>query len=78
MAAEDLKFFDLDDLYNLCLAILLSIYMLLGFYSIIFSSRRLGRPGVSKEMRKLFKNKHALYVIALIFIWLVQLLFNYY
>lgn len=52
--------------------------MLMGFYSIIFSCRRLGRPGVSKEMRKLFVKKHALYVIALIIIWLVQLLFNYY
>lgn len=76
--AAQKKFLDLDDLYNLALAICLSIFMLMGFYSIIFSCRRLGRPGVSKEMRKLFIKKHALYVIALIAIWLVQLLFNYY
>ena len=56
----------------------LSIYMLLGFYSIIFSCRRLFRPGVSLEMRKLFFSKYSLYVFALIILWQCQLLINYY
>ena len=52
--------------------------MLLGFYSIIFSCRRLYRPGVSLEVRKLFIFKHTFYVFALIFLWLLQMLINYY
>lgn len=51
--------------------------MLMGFYSIIVALRRLTRPGVSIEMRKLFIKKHALYVFFLIIIWLMQLLVNY-
>ena len=66
------------DLFNLILGLSLSIYMLMGFYSIIYSIRRLMRPGVSFEMRKLFIKKHASYVIFLILIWLLQLLLNYY
>jgi hypothetical protein len=52
--------------------------MLVGFYSIIFAFRRLVRPGVSIEMRKLFFKKHALYVILLIFIWIIMITYNYY
>ena len=56
------------NVFNLELGILLSIYMLIGFYSIIYACRRLVRPGVSIEMKKLFLKKHALYVIVLIVI----------
>jgi len=64
--------------FNLILGVSLSVYMLIGFYSIIYACRRLVRPGVSIEMRKLFLKKHALYVIVLIIIQLIQLLYNYY
>jgi len=69
---------NINDLFNLILAVMVVIYMLLGFYSIIYSYRRLNRPGVSIEMRKLFIKKHALYVVCLIFLWLIQLLYNYF
>ena len=67
-----------SEYYNLLLGLTLSIYMLVGFYSIIFAYRRLVRPGVSIEMRKLFLRKHAIYVIVFIIIWIFMLLFNYY
>ena len=63
--------------FNLVLGVNLSFYMLVGFYSIIFAFRRLVRPGVSIEMRKLFLKKHALYVILLIFIWIMMIISNY-
>ena len=65
-------------LYNILLGINLSLFMLVGFYSIILAYKRLLRPGVSIEMRKLFLKKHALYVLALIVIWIFCLLYNYY
>lgn len=52
--------------------------MLIGFYSIIFSYKRLDRPGVSHQMRRLFLLKHALYVIFVTGLWLIQLINNYY
>jgi len=70
--------FGARNLFNLTLSFNLSIYMLLGFYSIIFSCRRLFRPGVSLEMRKLFFQKYSAYVFALIILWQCQLLVNYY
>ena len=36
------------------------------------------RPGVSTEMRKLFLKKHIIYVLAMIFLQLCNLLTNYY
>lgn len=65
-------------IYDVILAMLLSIYMLFSFYSIIFAFRRLVRPGVSIEMRKLFLKKHAIYVMVFIIIWTFMLLYNYY
>lgn len=59
------------------MGITLSVYMLIGFYSIIFASHRLMRPGVSTEMRKLFLKNYVIYVLALIFLQLCNLLSNY-
>ena len=64
--------------FNLGLGLTLSIYMLIGFYSIIFATRRLMRPGVSIEMRRLFLRKHVVYVLALIFLQLCNLLPDYF
>lgn len=65
-------------MYDMLVGLGLSVYMLIGFYSIIFAFRRLVRPGVSIEMRKLFFKKHAIYVIVFIIIWIFMLLSNYY
>jgi hypothetical protein len=75
---EDKPKHSINELYNLLIGFLLSVYMLVGFYSIIFAYRRLVRPGVSIEMRKLFFKKHASYVFTFIFIWILMLLDNYY
>ena len=56
----------------------MSIYMIIGFYSIIYSWRRLVRPGISAHIRNLFLKKHALYVVANIILNMLQLLLNYY
>lgn len=62
--------FGARNLFNLILSFALSIYMLLGFYSIIYSFRRLDRPGMSRKMRRLFISKHRNYVVALLVLWL--------
>ena len=56
---------------SLVLAIGLSAYILVALYSIIFSLRRLYRPGMSIEIRKLFQRKHTMYVTLFIVIWTV-------
>lgn len=63
---------------NLILAMSLSAYILVALYSMIFSLRRLNRPGVSVEVRKLFIYKHTIYVIVFIIIWTIQLSASYY
>jgi hypothetical protein len=56
----------------------LSAYILVALYSMIFSLRRLNRPGVSVEVRRLFIRKHTIYVIVFIIIWTIQLSASYY
>lgn len=63
---------------SIVLCISLSAYILVALYSIIFSLRRLNRPGVSREVRKLFQRKHTAYVSLFIVIWTVQLSSSYY
>ena len=52
--------------------------MLIAFFSVFYASRRLERPGVSYEVRKMFQKKHLAYVIVFILIWTIQLVQNYY
>ena len=63
---------------SLVLAMCLSAYIIVALYSVIFSIRRLNRPGVSKEVRKLFSRKHTFYVMLFIVIWTLQLMSSYY
>lgn len=62
---------------NLILAITLSAYIIVALYSMIFSIRRLNRPGVGPGVRKLFQKKHSAYVTLFIVIWTIQLSANY-
>lgn len=55
----------------------LSIYIIIALYSMIFSYRRLNRPGVGPGVRKLFQKKHSSYVIIFIVIWTAQLAASY-
>lgn len=64
--------------YNIYMSMSLTIFMMVGFYSIIFAYRRLFRPGVSFQMRRMFLKKHGIYVAMLILIQLCQFLINYY
>jgi len=56
----------------------LSVFMIIGLYSMIFSWRRLSRPGVSSEVRQLFLKKQTTYVLLFIIIWSIQLASSYY
>ena len=48
-------------------------YIMVALYSVIFSNRRLTRPGVSAELRKVFVKKHSHYVYLFTAIWIIQL-----
>jgi hypothetical protein len=63
--------------FNLGIGFTLTCFMLTGFYSIIFAHRRLMRPGVSAEMRKLFFKKHVIYVFVLNMLQMCTLINNY-
>lgn len=56
---------------DLTLALSLSVYILVAVYSMIFSERRLKKPGVSEDVRRRFQNKHTTYVLMFIFIWTI-------
>jgi len=56
---------------NLILAMSLSAYIIVALYSMIFSFRRLNRPGVGPGVRKLFQKKHSAYVILFIAVWTI-------
>lgn len=75
---DDVPAYPASLMYNNIIGLALSVYMMIGFYSIIYAYRRLVRPGVSIEMRKMFFKKHALYVIVFTLIWIIMLLTNYY
>lgn len=65
-------------LYNYCMALSMQCLMIIGIFSLIFSCRRLYKPGISNQMRSLFWKKHFFYVIVLIIIQLNMLLSNFY
>jgi hypothetical protein len=60
------------------MAMLLSVYIVVAIYSVVYSYRRLMRPGVSKEVRTLFFRKHFYYVCVFIFLWTIQQSQNYF
>jgi hypothetical protein len=43
--------------------------MLIAIYSCVYASRRLNRPGISKEIRKHFIRKHFYYVAIFTLVW---------
>jgi formate hydrogenlyase subunit 3/multisubunit Na+/H+ antiporter MnhD subunit len=63
---------------NLVMAMILSIYIVVAIYSVVYSYRRLMRPGVSKEVRQMFFRKHFYYVCIFIFLWTIQQSQNYF
>lgn len=60
------------------MAMMLSIYIVVAIYSVVYSYRRLMRPGVSKEVRSMFFQKHRNYVCIFIVLWTIQQSQNYY
>ena len=66
-----LNFIQLQKRANLVLAIALSLYIVVAIYSIVYSYRRLHRPGVSGAVRNLFLKKHFLYVVIFIVVWMI-------
>lgn len=57
---------------NWLTTMLLSLYIVVAFYSVFYSKRRLSRPGISKDVRQLTFRKHATYVIAFVVLWTMQ------
>ena len=57
---------------NVLVAMIYSTYVVIAIYSVVFSYRRLNRPGVSKTVRSLFFKKHFCYVAVFIAFWTVQ------
>jgi hypothetical protein len=56
---------------NYILSFVMSVYILVAIYSVIYAYRRLERPGVSKEVRTQFLRKHYVYVGVFIGIWVI-------
>ena len=54
------------------MAMMLSVYIVVAIYSVVYSYRRLMRPGVSKEVRSMFFAKHRNYVCVFIVLWTIQ------
>jgi len=62
---------------NSLLAFMLSCYILVSLFSIIYSARMLSRPGISSEIRSMFMKKHVMYAVSFIIIWSLILLNAY-
>jgi hypothetical protein len=67
-----------NEVSNLFLSMVLSLYIIIGLFSCIFAVRRLSRPGVSKEIRIFFIRKHIAYVCTFILTWTFSLIGAYY
>jgi ABC-type uncharacterized transport system YnjBCD permease subunit len=63
---------------NVFIAMTLSIYIVVAIYSVVFTYRRLNRPGVSKDVRALFFRKHFYYVVVFTVVWSLQQSANFY
>ena len=62
---------------NAALAFVLSLYILISIFSIIYAARMLSRPGISSEIRGIFMKKHMVYAVSFIIIWSLVLLDAY-
>ena len=59
--------------YNSILAVVLSFYIIIALFSIVYTGRMLSKPGISNNIKRLFLKKHILYVVGFISIWIVTL-----
>ena len=76
-ASDKIGFARAENKLNVIIAVSLSIYVVIAIYSLIFTIRRLTRPGVSVAVRNMFIRKHFFYVFVFIFIWMIQQAKNY-
>mmetsp|Transcript_34661 Transcript_34661/g.34289 ORF Transcript_34661/g.34289 Transcript_34661/m.34289 type:complete len:210 (-) Transcript_34661:873-1502(-) len=59
--------------YNSILAIVLSLYIVIALFSIVYTGRMLSKPGISNNIKRMFLKKHILYVVGFITIWIITL-----
>ena len=59
---------------NSMMIILLSLYILISCFSVVYAARMLSSPGISSDIRSLFMKKHLLYAISFIVVWSLILL----
>ena len=57
--------------------LLMTSFIIISLFSIIFAFRRLYRPGISKELQVIFIKRHMTYVFLFTLLWLLQLLNAY-
>ena len=62
---------------NTILASLLSLYILISVFSVIYAARMLSRPGMSANIRTMFMKKHMFYALTFIVVWTLILLNAY-
>ncbi|CAI2386238.1 unnamed protein product [Moneuplotes crassus] len=62
---------------NSAMAVILTLYILVSLFSIVYAARMLSRPGISSEIRDIFMKKHVLYSLSFIIIWTLNLLNTY-
>ena len=58
---------------NLIMITILSLNILIGFYSCAFAMTRLSKKGVNESVRKYFINKHMTYVFMFIIVWTLNM-----
>ena len=66
-----------SDLTNLISVIFLNVYITFALLSVIYSSRMLGRPGISQSIKVVFLRKNVCYIICFIIIWSFSLAGGY-
>jgi len=59
---------------DISLIMILTVYICVSVFSIIYATKMLFRPGISSEVRKTFLKKHVAYVFFFILIWSCVLL----
>lgn len=82
LLSERIAIYEKNKLFNLWRyfinAIILTVYLLLAYFSLGFSLRQLSRRVLGAEMQKIFLNRQIAYVNATIIVWGVYLAMAYY
>jgi hypothetical protein len=65
-------------LFSLIACLQLTLYNLMALFSCVYAFRKLTRPGMSSEVKRLYILKHISYVGTFILIWTFYLAYSYF